>query len=54
MSAPRLSKDTKDAIAADYAAGVQLKEIAARYGVHYSYASHLARRRGIRRNKKRS
>lgn len=46
---------TRDLIVADYAAGVPVETIAARYGVCASYPSILARRRAIpRRNKKRT
>lgn len=46
MSAPRLSKDTKDEIVAAYVAGERTSEIARRFGVDESYPGLLARRRG--------
>ena len=47
MSAPRLSKDTKNAIIAEYVAGVKTHAIAAKYGVDRTYPGILARRRGV-------
>jgi len=46
MSGPRLKADQKNAILADYLAGVAIRQIAAAHGVHQSYPGHLARRRG--------
>lgn len=47
MSAPRLSKDQKNAIVVAYASGEKVADIAAKFGVDQSYATLLARRRGV-------
>lgn len=47
MSAARLSKEQKDQIAYQYLIGINVKVIAKDFGVHHSYPSLLARRRGL-------
>ena len=44
--AKRLTPDQRDAMLADYLAGIKLAAIAAQYGVHESYPGHYARKFG--------
>lgn len=54
MSAPRLTQAERDAILAEYKAGVALKVIAERYGVAVTYPSMMANRKGIARRRERT
>lgn len=47
MWANRLSKDQRDAVLDAYSKGVPVEKIAAEFGVHHTYPSLLARRRGL-------
>lgn len=44
---PKLTQDQQASLCADYAAGMKVIDIAAKYAVSVSYVSILARRRGL-------